>query len=206
MRFLVFLSFVSVLSSTVAVLLLGDSDDLNLFFDSADNSLFPDDTNELSINYGNSDLDQVSLLDENSNVLDWTGSTELAGVGDFCAADGEIQTIGRIRARNDHASCRSSDQNINLLNFPKIGDFFKKKQTPSTEPIPKTEVIPPIAPAPPQENACELPYDKHLCCVEPGPNSLNIVNGEKFHNTMESCTPGTSPKRPLHVLCVVDFN
>lgn len=126
MQFLVFLSFVAIFRSTAASSLLEDGDDTNLFFDADASPLFSNDVNELSANYADPTLDQVSLADENSDTFDWTDSVEVAGVDDFCAADGEIQIIGRMRARDVHPSCSTSDQNINLLKLPDLREIFRK--------------------------------------------------------------------------------
>lgn len=206
MQFLVFLSFVSVVRFSAASPLLGDGDNTNLFVDSDAYPLFSDDVNGLSANYADPTLDQVSVADENSNTFDWTDSVELAGVDDFCAADSEIQTIGKIRARDEHPSCRSSGQNVNLLNIPNILDVFRKGKKPSVQPGSEIENPLPIDPlAPPEENICPPPYTQHLCCAEPGPNSLNIINGEKFQNTMEGCTPGTSPPFTPYYFISINF-
>lgn len=193
MQLLLSLSLISVLcSTTIANPLLGDGDDVNLFADSDAFPLFPDDLTGLPANYADSTLDQAPLADlDSDDTLGWTDSTELAGANDFCAADEEVQTTNRMRAR-DGASCRSSGQNTNLLNLNGLFDIFKKKTPPSVQPDSETQTSPPIGePALPEENQCQDPYSHHLCCAQPGLNSLNIVDGVKFANTMETCTSGT---------------
>ena len=192
MRFLVSLSSISLLHSTFANPLLGDSDDTNLFIDSDADSLFPDDLTRLPPSFADSTLDQASLADENLDFHDWSDSTELAGVDDFCAADEEIQTIGKLRVRDEaSSSCTSPGSNVNLLNLPNIFQIFKKVN-PSTQPDSETKKSPPAGGpgASFDENECLEPFFHHLCCVHPAPNSLDIVGGITFYNTMEICTPG----------------
>lgn len=135
MRFLVFLPLISLLRSTVANALLGDVNDANLFGDHS-GSLFTDDLAGLSTDDLGSTRDQALLTDdENSNIFDgWpTDFDELAGVDDFCRADGEIQTVNRMRTRDEHpSSCSSSGQNFNQLQLPNLLDIFNKK--PSVNP------------------------------------------------------------------------
>lgn len=136
MRSLIFLSLIAVLRSTVAKPQPGDGDDVNLFLDQDADPLLPDDsTGLLPDNYADPTLDQASSADTNSNTPDWSDSIELAGVDDFCAADEEVQLIGRMRARDRaSSSCKSSPgQNVNLLSLPNIFEVFKKVR-PSTEP------------------------------------------------------------------------
>lgn len=211
MRFLVFISFVSVLCFIPASSLLEDGDVTNLFVDSESFPLFSDsdDANGLSADFADPTLDQISLADDNSNTLDWTDSVELAGVDDFCAADGETQIIGKMRARDNHRSCGSSSQNVNLLKIPGIPnlfDVFRKGKKPSAQPGSEIENEPPLAPLiPTEENVCKPPNPEHLCCASPGYNSLSIVQGQKFHNTMEGCTPGTYPDEETPLIYAVYF-
>lgn len=209
MRFLVFLSFVSVIRSTAATPLLGNSDDTNLFLDPNADPLFSDNVNGLAANHADPTLDQVSLADGDSNTFDWTDSVELAGVDNFCAADEEIQTIGKMRARDDRSSCSSSGQNVNLLKLPNPLDLFRKGKQPLTQPGPETENAVPSGPlTAPEENQCQAPYTEHLCCAEPAPNSLHIVNGKQFRNTMVGCEYGTYPDRKssLYLLRIIGFD
>lgn len=191
MRFLVFLSSISLLHSTFANPLLGDSDDTNLFIDSDADPLFPDDLAGLPASFADLPLDQALLADESFDIHDWSDPIELAGVDDFCAADEEIQIIGKLRVRDGPSSCTSSGQNVNLLNLPNIFKIFEKK-IPPTRPDSETQKSPPanVLGTSSDDNPCQEPYPHHLCCLDPVANSLTIVDGLKFYNAMVTCTPG----------------
>lgn len=191
MRFLLSLSLISVIRSTVASPLPGSGDDVNLFVDADAYSLFPDDSTGSPANYADSNLDQALLVDDmSSNTLDWTDPIDLAGVDGFCAADDEVQISGRLRAR-DGESCTSSGQTVNNYKMPDWLDILKKIG-PFTTPDTETNQPPPIGPGSSSDGQeCPDPYPRHLCCGAPSFDSMEIVDGVRFYTTMESCTSGT---------------
>lgn len=198
MRFLVFLSFILTFRPTVAKSSV-KREDVNLFFDPDSDLPFSDDVTLWPGSFDDPTLNQLTLADANSDTLDWPDSVELAGVDDFCAADEEVQIIGRMRAR-DGKGCTSPDQiDVNLLSLPNLlGGFQINKQ--QTRPVPEVEVVQPLrqlAP-PPDDNPCEPQYPNHLCCEEPATNSLNLVGGVKVYNVMRLCDPGTKIRPPMN--------
>ena len=200
MRYLFFLSLVSVLRSSIANPLLVDLDEsnLNLFVDSNTDPLFPHELTELPVDNADSALDLASLIDPDSDIFGSSDSVELlagAGADDFCAADGEFQIIGRMRAR-DTTRCGAnslSQQDINHLTIPNIFKIFEKKDPPPQTDSETNRSPQPGSGASPNELICSEPFRNHLCCNEPATSENLVIRNILYYDKMKVCTPGIAP-------------
>lgn len=202
MSFLIFLSVITVLQCTFAgPLSSGEGGDENLFLNSDVSSLPSDDSSFLfsddpTLWPANPDdpspNNQLSLGDVGSDILDGTGTESVgwAGVGDFCAADGNTPSLaaGKMRARDEGSSCTNSDANVNLLKVPNwdtVRDKFKNLLNPQLDGTPPPPAIPP------QEEGlrCESNFPEHLCCqATDGSSTTDWTASFKIYHNMGGCT------------------
>lgn len=191
---ILFLTFIATpfVHLTVADILLGDTDNTNLFLDSDNHQLSSDDVSPLwdtDISIGDADTDSTFLIDSSLFALnnDQTNSIELAELGDLCEAPPSKRSRREVCIPSDR---QGQDQSIvNQLTFPNLFDVFKpKKKAPAREPLGD----PPFGDSPTGQNGNPCPAERplHLCCLASDTRWSEIEGLYINYFTLSMCSPG----------------